>query len=326
MSFHGRAKMMKSMKVIKVAFTILLMSASFAQDFGQRVDGDIPNAMDEVEGGNSPYIQGSDERPMDKVEKGKTSAMVPGESDYGTKQSEGKDATQFNIGAPFSGTESDQYITYTNKDILKGLSKKSKSSFSLKFFQNNFDYTDNRGVYDRTFGGDSGAKGGSIHLSRDKFLYKGFINIGYGGGAGVGYSTGKGIFSDDGTVSNTRFNLYSLPLDLRLVLELPIGEVIKLSAAGGPSAMGLIQNRSDRDDGDKDKEKKQVGFGYFAEGKFKLNLGHLFTDTGFEFYRDHEVSFMSLDLAVRMQNYSGFGDDIEISGMSYGVGFTFEFL
>ena len=194
------------------------------------------------------------------------------------------------------------------------------------FFQNNFDYTDTRGIYSKTFDSNSGAKGGSLHLSMDKYIYKGALNLGYGGGFGLGYSTGKGIFTDDGTVSTTRFNLYSLPLDLRLLVELPIGQVLKLSLAGGPSAMGLVQNRSDRDDGDSDKERKQVGFGYFAEGKMKLNLSHIFTDTGFSYYRDHEVSFMSVDLAIRTQNYSGFADELEISGMSYGLGFTFEFL
>lgn len=327
MFFHGRAKMMKSMKVAKLLILILITGNSFAEDFSQAVPGYIPNAMENVEGdGESAYLPGGGTKPLDKAKKSKASALVPGEEDYGTAVSGSESPTQFNSGAPFSGLKTNKYITYTNEEILKGISKKSKSTFSFEFFQNNFDYADSRGVYERTFGSDSGAKGGSLHMSRDQYLYKGFINLGYGGGLGLGYSTGKGIFADDGTVSNTRFNLYSLPVDLRLLIELPIGEVLKLSLAGGPSVMGLIQNRSDRDDGDKGKEKKQIGFGYSAEGKIKLNLGHLFTDTGFEFYRSHEVSFMSLDLAIRSQSYSGFGDDIEISGMSYGLGFTFEFL
>ncbi|PIK14579.1 hypothetical protein [Halobacteriovorax sp. JY17] len=319
--------MMKLTKVIKLFTLTLILANSYAEDFGQTVPGSIPNAMEDVKvDGESVYIPDGNERPLDKVEKKKTSALVPGEEDYGTEVSGKGSPSQFNSGAPFSGLDSDSYITYTNKDILKGLAKKSKSSFSFEFFQNNFDYTDTRGVYSKTFDSDSGAKGGSLHISMDRYLYKGFLNFGYGGGLGVGYSTGKGIFADDNTVSKTRFNLYSLPIDLRLLIELPIGEVVKLSFAGGPSVMGLIQNRSDRDDGDKDKERRQVGYGYSAEGKLKLNLGHLFTDTGFEYYRTHEVSFMSIDLAIRTQNYSGFADEVEISGMSYGLGFTFEFL
>ena len=317
---------MNLMKVTKLLFLTLFLTSSYAEDFGQAVDGSIPNAMEDVKAdGEDAHSPGTVSRPLDNVED-KSSAMVPGEDEYGKEVSGKGSPTQFNSGAPFSGLDSDHYLTYKNKDILKEIRNKSKSSFSLEFFQNNFDYTDTRGIYSRTFDSDSGAKGGSLHLSMDKYLYKGTLNFAYGGGFGVGYSTGKGIFTDDGTVSTTRFNLYSLPLDLRLLVELPIGQVLKLSLAGGPSAMGLVQNRSDRDGGDSDKERKQVGFGYFAEGKMKLNLSHIFTDTGFSYYRDHEVSFMSVDLAVRTQNYSGFADEVEISGMSYGLGFTFEFL
>lgn len=348
MYFHGRARMMKLVTITKILFLTLFIANCFANESSSQAipGGDIPPLMDGVEGGESAYFLDENHKPMEDVKEGESayflnedskpmdnvkanessSPMVPGGNNYGKTVSGNGSSTQFNPGAPFSGLSSDKYLTYTNEEILANIRDKSKSSLAFEFVQNNFDYVDSRGVYERTFDSDSGAKGGSLHITRDRFLYKGYVNLGYGGGIGVGYSTGKGIFAADGTVSNTRFNLYSLPLDLRLLIEIPVGHFMKLSFAGGPSAMGLIQNRSDRDSGDKDKEKKQVGYGYAAEGKVKFNLSYMFTDTGFEYYTLHEVSFMSLDLVLRTQNYSGFGDDIEITGTSYGLGFTFEFL
>lgn len=349
MYFHGRAKMMKLVRISKLIFFILLTTNCYANDSSTQgiPGGELSSPMDSTEGGESAYFPsenhkpmedveagesayfpGEDDKPLDKVKANATSSpLVPGGSNYGKTVSGNGLSTQFNSGAPFSGLKSDEYLSYTNEEILAKIRDKSKSSLAFEFVQNNFDYVDTRGVYERTFNSDSGAKGGSLHITRDSFLYKGYINLGYGGGIGVGYSTGKGIFAEDGTVSNTSFNLYSLPLDLRLLIEIPVGHFMKLSFAGGPSAMGLIQNRSDRDSGDKDKEKKQVGFGYAAEGKVKFNLSYMSTDTGFEYYTSHEVSFMSIDLIMRTQSYSGFGDeDIEISGTSYGLGFTFEFL
>lgn len=340
---------MKLTRITKVLFLTCLIANCYANDSSSQSfpGGEVSPAMDsaeggesayfpsenhkpmeDVEGGENAYFPDEDDKPLDKVKENATaSPMVPGANNYGKTVSGNNSSTQFNSGAPFSGLNSDKYLTYTNEEILASIRGKSKSSLAFEFFQNNFDYVDSRGVYERTFNSDSGAKGGSLHITRDSYLYKGYINLGYGGGIGVGYSTGKGIFAADGTVSNTSFNLYSLPLDLRLLIEIPVGHFMKLSVAGGPSAMGLIQNRSDRDSGDKDKEKKQVGFGYSAEGKVKFNLSYMFTDTGFDYYTSHEVSFMSLDFIMRTQSYSGFGDeDIEITGTSYGLGFTFEFL
>ena len=220
----------------------------------------------------------------------------------------------------------DGYQEFSNKELMKRFANKSKFNLALDFYMNNFDYQDERGVYEKTFNSDSGATGGSLSISSDIYLSKGKMNFAIGGGAAFGFSTGKGIFESDGRKSEMNFNLYSIPADLRFVAEIPMGRVVKLSAAAGPSAMFLIQNRSDRDNKDEGKTKRQFGYGYFAEAKLKLNLSYLMPDTGFEYYRFHEVSFMSVDLMVRTQDYSGFADEISISGMSYGIGVTFEFL
>lgn len=326
MCFHGRMKMSMKKK-FKLLLIVLVSATSFAEDFGQTVPGQDTDSS--LTGGTtkvSPHVPGQSNGTLDDLEVDGSSAHIQRNNDS-IDEVKGKGSpTQFNNTAPFTGLKSDTYLSYTNEGILNQIYNKSESTVSVKFYNNDFDYKDKNGVYNKTFDSDSGAKGASLNISRDLYLSKGVVNFAWGMGSGLGYSTGKGIFAADGSKSTMRFNLYSVPLDIRLVFEAPLSKYMKLSLAAGPSAMGLIQNRSDRDRGDRDKTKYQLGYGYFGEGKLKFNLGYIFTDTGFEYYKSYEVSFMSLDLLVRNHSYSGFADDITISGMSYGLGFTFEFL
>jgi hypothetical protein len=329
MYFHGRMKV-KRKKLSLVSLLVLLCSNSFGigfdSDFGQVVPGQQTDQFQNIKNKSDGHVLDSNDRPMEKYKSDGNSPLVPGQEDYGDTVS-GKDSpTQFNANAPFSGLESDGYRVQTNEMILRRLVNKSEFLFAIDFYMNKFDYQDDRGIYDKTFGSNTGSKGGSLNLSSDYYLSKGMVNFGMGAGAGLGYSTGKGIFESNGQVSEMNFNLYSIPLDLRFSMEIPIGRAAKLTGAAGPSGMILIQNRSDRDNKEDGKTIRQFGVGYFVEGKLKFNLSYLMPDTGFEYYKFHEVSFMSVDLMVRTQDYSGFSDEISISGMSYGIGVTFEFL
>lgn len=333
MYFHGRmtAKRTKTLRVLSFLFLLTLvgsnaMATGFGTDFGQAVPGVQTNQFEDVDGKTSGHVYDSLDKPMDQYKSDGSSPLVPGQNSYGDSVS-GKDSpTQFNTNAPFSGLESDEYISVTNEMVLRPLVNKSEFLFAIDFYMNKFDYQDDRGIYDKTYGSSTGAQGGSLNLSSDYYLSKGKVNFGMGAGTGLGYSTGKGIFESNGQASEMNFNLYSIPFDLRFSMEVPIGRALKLTGAAGPSGLLLIQNRSDRDDKEDGKTKRQFGMGYFVEGKLKVNLSYLLPDTGFEYYKFHEVSFMSVDLMVRTQDYSGFSDNISISGMSYGIGVTFEFL
>ena len=331
MYFHGRTKLMRKRTFSLVSLILLSLSSySFGvdlnTDFGQAAPGQETDQYQNIESKSNGHFLDADDNPMEQYKTDEKSPMFPGEDGYGDSVSGKESATQFNANAPFSGLETDSYRLQTNEKILSPHVNKSQFSFAIDFYMNNYDYQDDRGVYDKTFGSSTGAQGGSLNLSSDYYLSKGKVNFGVGGGTGLGYSTGKGIFESNGIVSEMNFNLYSIPIDLRFSMEVPIGKVIKLTGAAGPSGMVLLQNRSDRDEKEDGKSKRQFGYGYFVEGKMKVNLTYLMPDTGFEYYKFHEVSFMSVDLMVRTQNYSGFSDNISISGMSYGIGVTFEFL
>jgi hypothetical protein len=323
---------MNTKKILRLFLVTLLINPQsafafgFQGDSGQSAPGLETDQFSNVESQSSGHVQGNEDRPMDSYKVDGKTPLVPGQSDYGDNVSGQDSPTQFNANAPFSGLEDEGYRTQSNKELIKRFENKAKFNLALDFYMNNFDYEDSKGIYDKTFDSNTGATGGSLNISSDIYFSKGKVNFGLGGGGGFGFSTGKGIFESNGQASEMNFNLYSIPADLRFVMEVPMGRVLKLSAAGGPSAMFLIQNRSDRDNEDNDKTKRQFGYGYFAEAKLKVNLSYLMPDTGFEYYRFHEVSFMSVDLMVRTQDYSGFADDISISGMSYGIGVTFEFL
>ncbi|OUR98950.1 hypothetical protein A9Q84_05930 [Halobacteriovorax marinus] len=315
--------MTKKIELLLFLFSVNCIAADFSQTVPGQATGD---PLGKVEAGANPHVPGQFEKFLDAMDIDGDSPHVQSNKGYSEKVSGKGSPIQFNSGVPYSGLKSDSYISHSNEAILERINNKAESTLSFEYYQNNFEYKDSKGVYEKTFNSNSGAKGGSLHLSKDFYFSKGGVNLAWGLGSGIGYSTGKGIFAANGTTSNMRFNLYSIPVDIRLLLEVPIARVMKISFAAGPSMMGLIQSRSDRDAEDKDKTKYQVGYGYFGEGKLKFNLGYLFTGTGFEYYKSYEVSFMSIDLSVRTQSYSGFADDITISGMSYGLGFTFEFL
>ncbi|WP_127717692.1 hypothetical protein [Halobacteriovorax sp. HLS] len=323
---------MKTKKILNLFFLLLLIfphssfALEFGQDAGQAVPGTETDQFDPNQSGQSAHITGAHDSPLENIKVDEQSPLVPGQGEYG-KSVAGQDSpTQFNANAPFSGLDTSEYKTVTNEMILRPLVNKSKFSFAVDFYMNNFDYSDSRGIYDSTFKSNSGATGGSLNLSSDFYISKGAVNFGVGVGGGLGYATGKGIFSANGTVSDMNFNLYSIPVDFRFLMEIPLGRAVKFTTAAGPSAMVLRQNRSDRDAKEEGKTTTQVGYGYFGEAKLKLNLSYMMPDKGFEYYKFHEVNFMSVDLMMRTQNYSGFADNIEISGISYGIGVTFEFL
>ena len=330
MYFYGRTKMKVKTLNLFLLLVLVFSKTSFALEFGsdagQSVPGVETNQFDPNQSGQSAHISEANDSPLETMEVDEDSPLVPGQSNYGQTVAGQDSPTQFNANEPFSGLDTNEYKTVTNEMILRPLVNKSRLSFAIDFYMNNFDYADSRGIYDSTFKSNSGATGGSLNLSSDFYISKGRANFGLGAGTGLGYATGKGIFSSNGSVSDMSFNLYSIPVDFRLLIEIPLGRAVKLTTAAGPSAMVLRQNRSDRDAKEEGKTTTQIGYGYFGEAKLKLNLSYMMPDKGFEYYKFHEVNFMSVDLMMRTQNYSGFADNIEISGISYGIGVTFEFL
>lgn len=316
---------------LAVVFTSLLFSLSVsAVDLEHSVSGDdeIENTLETSKvSGNSPYLVEGES--SDNVEKSK-----PNGEDYifnhGVKEVSGKNNKRykdFGYTMPGSAEKQENYIELDKLKIAKDFRRAGTAGFNITFVKNDFDYTSDNDVINRTVGtGYKSVKGGTILFRNDQYIFKtDYLNAHWSIGAGVGYNSGRGIFID-GTRSDTTFKLWEVPIDAGLGLEIPLYSWFKIAGTGGPSVMGLMQNRSDIQRGEKGKRKIQVSPGYFANAQFKINLTGFSDDMAYELFSSSDITNLFLNLEIRHQKYASFQDAIEISGTSFGLGFTFEYL
>lgn len=316
--------------------TFLFVASAFAQgnsaDLDQHVSGD-PEVEDVLgsssASGNSPYI--IDGESASNIENSK-----PKGEDYifnhGVKEVSGdispkKQFEDFGYTVPGTFEKQESYIDLDKKKMSRGFSKNSTGGINISFIKNSFDYQSQNDIINQTIGsGYKSVKGGSLLVRHDSYIFKtDFLNGYWALGAGIGYNSGRGVFVD-GTRSDTTINLWEAPIDLGLGIEIPLYSWFKISGTGGASALGLLQNRSDFQRGEKGKRKIQYSPGYFANAQFKISLTGFSEETAYDLFASSEITNLFLNLEVRHQNYENFKDDIKISGTSFGIGFTFEYL
>jgi len=310
-------------------FLVTAMATNCFADAGQLLPGfsnknSLENKLKKYKT-DKTYVGGNSEELKLKKYK-KKSAHLIGSSDGSLETSSSARKTS---GIAVLGTKkAGPTISKTsNVELIKKYSNKGKTNFSFSYFIDSYDYKDTRSTFNRTFVDSSeGKRGGNLIISGQNYFSKGRINTNYGVNVGAGFNYGKGIFSQSSEVSDVNFKVWAFPLDLTVGFEVPVGTWLKITASGGPSALGLIQSRSDRSDDDVDKKRKQVGFGYAATAKLKFNLSSIFPAIGVEVNSSYDVSDFYMNLEARMQNYDNFGDEITVTGTSFGIGFTFEFL
>lgn len=338
MRFNGQRKL-----ILKFLSSLLFLFSSYAEDFGVALPGQIQGEdryyeqkKDEDPDGVINLIMGdrSDGSVYDKEiseeEKKKISDdyMIPGNREFKKDSLSEKEET-FAIGntVPFQHENEETLIEHDNDEIYGDIYNKGESSFSFAYIMDNYDVTDQRGVFQKSFEDASGSKrGGSLHLVWDEFFNRGWVGTFYGFGAGIGYSEGRGLFvSEASSSSDVRFQLYSIPLDLRLGFEIVPSRYFKLSFAGGPSVLGLMQTRSDLDKSENGRYRRQVSPGYFGHAKLQISISAMASDIAFKSYSQSDITNMYLNLEMRVQNYNSFQDDVSISGASIGAGFTFEY-
>lgn len=312
---------------------ILISFSASALDLDHTVSGDT-NVEDELgkstEPGNSPYIiNGESDKSVENSK--------PNGSDFyfnhGVKEvTENKSPKQqfedsgYTPPGTFEGREN--YLDIDKKALAKDFRKASTGSMNITFVKNNFNYQSEDDIIDRTISaGPKSIKGGYIFFRNDSFITKtDFLNLYWSLGAGLGYSAGRGIFKANGQRSDTVFKFWEVPIDLALGAEIPISTWFKLAATGGASAMTIAQNRDDYQAGEKGKRKFQFSPGYFADAQFKLNLTGFSNDMAYDLFTSSEITNLYMNLNIRHENYSSFQDNITISGTSFGLGFTFEYL
>lgn len=228
---------------------------------------------------------------------------------------------------PFTHEKRDSLIEFRNEDIYKRIYNTGESAFSFSYITDNYDVSDANNVFQESFVEAPGSKrGGTLHLNFDDYISRGFLNTFYGLGIGVGYSVGKGFFQNSANQeSNVKFQLYSIPIDLKIGFELVPSRFFKLSFAGGPSALGLMQTRNDLDREDDRRYRRQVSYGYFAHGKLQISINSFSTSSAIKTFGQSDVTNMYINAEARLQSYENFQDDISITGASFGLGFSFEY-
>jgi len=321
------------LKIFKATMAALAMTSTLAfatgDDLDQIVSGStVPDLLGESkESTASPYlINGDDQNAVDKAVPNGVDPIfgeVP-ELDLTKEPKKEFSETGFTLPGTFEGKQN--YIETDKALMAKDYRKYSSGSFNLAFIKNNYDYVSTNDVINRTTTtGHHSGKGGTALIRQDHYLSKSFlVNTYWSYGLGIGFSTGKGFFAD-GTRSDMTFNLWEVPVEAGLGLEIPFTNWVKITGTAGPSIVGILQDRSDFERGDEGKRKYQYSFGYFAQAQFKINMS-LTTETAYELFTESQLTNVFMNLEVRHQNYADFQDPIKISGTSFGIGFTFEYL
>ena len=222
---------------------------------------------------------------------------------------------------------SEEYIVRKKSALVREISYKGNSTFGFGYFINSFAYKDDSGIFKKVFEDDpKSSDTGILQIYFHKFIYRGVIDISAGLNLSASQHKGRGKFETSGDYSTMYFKLVTIPLDLALALEMPVTTWIKLSGASGPSIVGLSQSRTDFGKNEDGRRRRQVGYGYFVDVRFKFSISNVFPSNSINIFEGMGITKMFFDINYRMQSYSNFQDPVDISGSSIGLGFSFEFI
>ena len=318
-----------------LAFFISLTTLSFsaiAVDLDHSVAGDtdVENSLENTKViGDSPYVfgTGSNENVESSKSYGEDYIFNHGVKEVDDKTTPKKKYEDFGYTLPGSFENREDYIDLDKTAMASDFRKVSTGAINITFIKNDFVYESKNDIINQTIGsGEKSLKGGALLFRHDDyFLRRNLLNAYWSVGGGFSFSTGRGIFVN-GQRSDARFNFWEIPIDVGLGLDLPISSWFKLAGTAGPSVMGLIQNRSDFERGETGKTKYQVSPGYFVNGQVKINLTGFNDKHAYELFTSSHITNLYLNLEGRMHSYTNFQDKITISGTSFGIGFTFEYL
>ena len=245
------------------------------------------------------------------------------------KLDENKTYNGFGNTLPFSHDRSESLVEFKNNDTFKKFYNSANTSFSLTYINDEYKVSDSRNIFKNTIENSDKAKRlGAIHINYDDYVTKGWLNLYYGFGVGIGYWEAEGKFESSSDLeSDVIIKHHYVPLDLRLGFDFNLSRFFKLSFGGGPSLMGLSQSRSDKERDSGERYRRQVSYGRFGNAKFQLSLSSLFNSLAFKTMTQYEASNIFLNIEARHHHYENFqDDDISVSGESFGIGFSFEYL
>jgi len=323
---------------LKILISISFLSFNvFAEDFGiampDQIKGEESEYNKEAENldkdTSNLIMDAGEEYDFSNIKSDEVNFSLPSSGEERVKKlSEKEKILSTGNEVPFQFENRENIISSKNADIYREVYNKGASGFGFTYIKDEYDVKDGSDLYRRSFEEATGSKkAGSLHFTFDRYLSRGVISTLWGFGAGVGYAQGKGLFKTSvGQESSAKFQLYTVPLDLRLGFELEPTRFFKIGLSAGPSVMGLLQSRSDKDSGEEGKHRRQVSYGYYGNGKLQVSLNSMFDDLSFKTFSQGNVTNMFLNIEARVQSFENFQDDISITGTSLGVGFSFEYL
>jgi hypothetical protein len=316
-----------------VLFSLMFCSNLFAKDAGQYMPGMMTDKEADdlwLEKEKNVEVNTRYNQPTETVEENpKKSPLLQGQEleDVTNVKTSDKSTTKSSLAAIAGSGSQTEFMELNADDINFKRRNAAHWNFSFSYLKDNFDYKDPNGIYQKTFKESTGStQAGYLMFSSDYFLTRKLIDTTIGINAGFGYQKGKGYFTGTYNESDTIFQLWTIPIDLSAGVEIPFSGFLKASASAGPSIMGLLQTRNDKEKGEGYKRRRQVSAGYFYEGKFQISLTDFFPKYGYSMFKDYDITKAFFDIQARYQSYANFQNDIEISGASFGLGFTFEYL
>jgi hypothetical protein len=323
-------KLKASIFLIFLSFSIQVMSSEDPAQvvFGDEVEDVLASKEKET---SSEYIinqfEGEVEKNDVKFDHEKEFVLPNTSGEITHEIHESKKFEDFGYTTPGSLEGKENYLEIDKKQMSYEFRRLSRKGINLTYLDNRNSYESNNDIINQTIGQGAGhVKGGSLLVRSDQYFFHTFLLNGFWSlGSGVGFNSGKGIFVS-GERSETTFRLWEIPLDLGLGLEIPIYHWFKVVGVAGPSGLALYQNRSDFKDGEKGKNKIQVSPGQFASAQFKINLSGFSDEYAHELYTSSNITNLLLNIEARYQSYQKFQDPIKVSGTSFGIGFTFEYL
>ncbi len=315
-----------------ILIQIILISSVLAEDYqshipgsGEEMELSISESGEETLGA---HIPGSFPDEASKKNSSPASYQIFGSGDREVPSVTWREKILgFSNQTPFLHENDPNLIRHTYRDLFQSIYNRGEKAFYISYIMDNYEITDKRGVFKKTFiNGSNSKRGGGLHLGFDKYFYRGWTNLTYGMFFGLGYYNGKGIFSSGEISKKAKFIMWTIPIDFTLSFEIPVQKYANLQIGGGPSLMGLYQTRSDRNYREAKKHRRQLGRGYMGMGRFKISLANIFKKNIFNMFKEYNVTNCYFNLEARHQSYSNFQDDISISGTSFGAGFSFDYL
>ena len=195
--------MLRRTLAVFILLTILSFS-SVAEDLDHTVSGDtdLENSLENSKVvGESPYVLGA------------------GSSEITPK----KKYEDFGYTLPGAFEKQENYTDLDKTAMARDFREVSTGAINITFIKNDFEYQSTNDIINKTIGsGDKSVKGGALLFRHDAyFLRKNVLNAYWAVGAGVSFSSGRGIFVS-GKRSATTFKLWAVPIDVGAGVEVPL--------------------------------------------------------------------------------------------------------